>query len=62
MSEMIKSEGISRRKTLSLLGLAAVFGLVASTTVLAQTLACNGVMRGVQDASHDVTGGGITER
>jgi hypothetical protein len=35
MSEMIKSEGISRRKTLSLLGLAAVFGLVASTRVLA---------------------------
>ena len=35
MSEIIKPEGISRRKTLSLLGLAAVFGLVASTTVLA---------------------------
>lgn len=36
MSEIIKPEGISRRKTLSLLGLAAVFGLVASSaTVLA---------------------------
>jgi hypothetical protein len=34
MSEMIKSEAISRRKVLSLLGLAAAFNLAASSTVL----------------------------
>ena len=34
MSETIGSEVVSRRKTLSLLGLAAMFGLAASTTVL----------------------------
>ena len=34
MSETIKSEVISRRKALSLMGLAAVLGLAAATTVL----------------------------
>ena len=34
MSKTIGSEGISRRKVLSLLGLAAMFGLAASSTVL----------------------------
>jgi len=34
MSETIRSEVISRRKVLSLLGLAAMFGLAASSTVL----------------------------
>jgi len=34
MSEMIKSEEISRRKALSLLGLVAAFNLAASSTVL----------------------------
>jgi len=34
MSKTIGSEGISRRKALSLLGLAATFGLAASSTVL----------------------------
>ena len=33
MSETIKSEVISRRKALSLMGLAAVLGLAAATTV-----------------------------
>jgi hypothetical protein len=35
MSAIIKSEMISRRKALSLMGLAAAFGLVAAPTVLA---------------------------
>jgi hypothetical protein len=34
MSAIIKSEMISRRKALSLMGLAAVFGLAAAPTVL----------------------------
>lgn len=34
MSEIIGSEVVSRRKALSLLGLAAMFGLAASATVL----------------------------
>ena len=34
MSEIIKSEVISRRRALSLLGLAAAFGLVVPPTVL----------------------------
>jgi heme O synthase-like polyprenyltransferase len=34
MSEIIKSEAISRRKVLSLLGFVAPFGLAASSTVL----------------------------
>jgi hypothetical protein len=34
MSAIIKSEMISRRKALSLMGLAAVFGLAATPTVL----------------------------
>jgi hypothetical protein len=34
MSEMIKSEEISRRKALSLLGLVAAFNLAASSTLL----------------------------
>jgi Ni/Co efflux regulator RcnB len=34
MSAIIKSEMISRRKALSLMGLAAAFGLVAAPTVL----------------------------
>ena len=34
MGKTIGSEGISRRKALSLLGLAAMFGLAASSTVL----------------------------
>ena len=34
MSEIIKSEMISRRKALSLMGLAAAFGLAAAPTVL----------------------------
>jgi hypothetical protein len=34
MNEIIKSDVISRRKALSLLGLAAMFGLAASSTVL----------------------------
>ena len=34
MSAIIKSETISRRKALSLMGLAAAFGLVAAPTVL----------------------------
>jgi hypothetical protein len=34
MNKTIGSEGISRRKALSLLGLAAMFGLAASSTVL----------------------------
>jgi hypothetical protein len=34
MSAIIKSEMISRRKTLSLMGLAAAFGLAAPPTVL----------------------------
>ena len=34
MSKTIGSESISRRKALSLLGLAAMFGLAASSTVL----------------------------
>jgi hypothetical protein len=34
MSDIIKSDVISRRKALSLLGLAAMFGLAASSTVL----------------------------
>ena len=34
MGRTIGSEGISRRKALSLLGLAAMFGLAAPTTVL----------------------------
>ena len=33
MSEMIKSEVISRRKALSLLGLVAAFNLVAALTI-----------------------------
>jgi Ni/Co efflux regulator RcnB len=35
MSAIIKSEMISRRKALSLMGLAAAFGLAAAPTVLA---------------------------
>jgi len=35
MSAIIKSETISRRKALSLMGLAAAFGLAAAPTVLA---------------------------
>jgi hypothetical protein len=35
MSAFIKSEMISRRKALSLMGLAAAFGLAAAPTVLA---------------------------
>jgi hypothetical protein len=35
MSAIIKSEMISRRKVLSLMGLAAAFGLAAAPTVLA---------------------------
>ena len=35
MSAVIKSEMISRRKALSLMGLAAAFGLAAAPTVLA---------------------------
>ena len=35
MNAIIKSEMISRRKALSLMGLAAVFGLAAAPTVLA---------------------------
>jgi hypothetical protein len=34
MTEMIKSEEISRRKALSFLGLVAAFNLAASSTVL----------------------------
>ena len=34
MSETVKSEGISRRKALSLMGLTAVLGLATATTVL----------------------------
>ena len=34
MSAIIKSETISRRKALSLMGLAAAFGLAAAPTVL----------------------------
>ena len=34
MSALIKSETISRRKALSLMGLAAAFGLAAAATVL----------------------------
>ena len=34
MSEIMKSEVISRRRTLSLLGLAAVFGLAAPSLLL----------------------------
>ena len=33
MSEMIKTEAITRRKALSLMGLAAAFGLAAGSTV-----------------------------
>jgi hypothetical protein len=33
MSEIIKSEAISRRKALSFMGLAAAFGLAATSTV-----------------------------
>ena len=53
MSEMIKSEEISRRKALSLLGLVAAFNLAASSTVLtaaeaeAQTVVWSGVTNGV---------------
>ena len=35
MSAIVKSEMISRRKALSLMGLAAAFGLAAAPTVLA---------------------------
>ncbi len=34
MREMIKAEGLSRRKALSLLGLVAAFNLAAPSTVL----------------------------
>ena len=66
MSAIIKSETISRRKALSLMGLAAAFGLAAAPTVLtvsdaeAQTAAAptaaapttgqSGVRSGVQRA------------
>ena len=69
MSAIIKSETISRRKALSLMGLAAAFGLAAAPTVLtvsdaeAQTaaaptgLAQNGVRSGAQRAQSGVSSG-----
>jgi hypothetical protein len=56
MSEMIKSEELSRRKALSLLGLVAAFNLAASFTVLivseaeAQTAVWSAVTSDAQDA------------
>ena len=65
MNTIIKSEMISRRKALSLMGLAAAFGLAAAPTVLtvsdaeAQTVgACSGVKSDVQVGTSDVPSGG----
>ena len=61
MSAITKSEMVSRRKVVSLVGLAAAFGFAAAPMVLAvsdaeaQTLGWNGVRSGAKDGISGVT-------